>query len=92
MVQIRNIKDKSADLWRKSKDGSYETCEGAEYVGEIKTILQFNDVRVQIKELKSSEYFLYFDGSIYDIDKDGRIPDYPNGLFDEVDNFLDKLI
>lgn len=82
MVQIRDIKDIPCKLYGPND----------EYIGEIVNILQFNDVRVQIKEQKLSGYYFIFEGEKISISKNGFLDKYPQGLFDTEDNLLCKLL
>lgn len=63
-----------------------------EYIGEVTNLLQFTDVRVQIKELKLSGYYFIFEGEKISISKNGFLDKYPHGLFDIEDDLLCKLL
>lgn len=61
-------------------------------VATIDTLYEFNDIRVQIKENKAEGYYFVFEGQEITIDKDGRLPYWPEGFFDENEYQLMKLI
>ena len=66
-------------------------------IGLIDNMLSFTDVRVQIKKASVSGYYIKWvaeDGVKFKIEilKSGRMAEYPNGLFDEWDNFLDEIL
>ena len=58
----------------------------------FENILQFLDVRVQIMEQKLHNYYIKIGNEEYEIDSNGRVINYPKGLFDTMDKSLDKLI
>lgn len=82
MVKINKIEDTSVELY--SPDNKL--------IGTIDNILQFLDVRVQIMEQKLNNYYIKMGDEEYEIDNNGRIINIPEGLFDTMDKFLDKLI
>lgn len=69
-------------------------------IGDITSVLQLNDVRIQIMQQKLKGYYFIWmhdpknpvNGRRLDINPDGRMPDWPNGFFDEWDNQLSTLI
>lgn len=82
MVRINKIEDVSVELY--SPDNKL--------IGTIENILQFLDVRVQIMEQKLDNYYIKIGNEEYEIDSNGRVINYPKGLFDTMDKFLDKLL
>ena len=73
-IKINEVKDISCDLY---------DDEGV-FVGIITNILKFNDVRIQISKQKLTGCYIVFNGNKIDIDKNGELRDYPNGLFDTI--------
>lgn len=53
---------------------------------------EFLDLRVQIKENEAKGYYLMYEGQNIRIDRYGTLEDYPEGLFDFLDNCLLKLL
>jgi len=53
---------------------------------------EFNDLRVQIMQSQVEGYTFEFENEIFDIDKDGRLPLWPKGFFEVIDEQLRKLI
>lgn len=58
----------------------------------VESQLEFNDIRIQIKEQKLVGYSILFEGKKYLIDSDGRLPIWPKGLFDTAGNQLKQLL
>ena len=50
------------------------------------------DLRVQIKTHNIEGFFIMFNDERYEILPDGQIPNWPNGLFEEIPDFLEKLL
>lgn len=63
-----------------------------ELIGEIKNYLAFMDVRYQIKKNKLEGYYISFESQNYAIDSDGILRDYPQRLFNKMENYLSYLI
>lgn len=53
---------------------------------------EFLDLRVQIKKLQLSGYYLIFNGKKVRIDRNGELEEYPIGLLDTMTNFYWELI
>lgn len=81
-IIIKDLKDVPCDLYGPND----------EYIGKITNVLQFTDIRVQIKERKLSGYYFLFEGEKICIDKNGSLDKYPHGLFDTEENLLCKLL
>lgn len=87
MVKIKdNLKSTECDLWY-IEDGKKD-----DYVGHIKNEIQFNDVRVQIKQEQRTGYMIYWNGHKLLIDKNGRLPEWPDGFYDASTNLLIELL
>lgn len=82
MIKIKDINDESCDL--------YDPNHG--YLGRIDNMLQFADIRVQIREKKANGYYIKFQGRRIEIDYKGNLSDWPKGLFDKLNDLLFKLI
>lgn len=76
MIEIRNIKEPVATLYK-------ETDEGPVCIGEVTSYVQWLDVRVQIFKAQESGYYFMFGDRKIRIDRNGNQDDYPNGWFDE---------
>lgn len=61
-------------------------------IGIIDSYLQLLDVRIQIKNEQSSDYYISWNDIIIGIDKNGQLESYPEGFFDETINLLLQLI
>lgn len=55
-------------------------------------VLIFNDIRLQIKQKELNGYYIIFEDKKYEININGMIPSWPNGLFDTETHQLTKLI
>ncbi len=55
-------------------------------------VLIFNDIRLQIKQKGLSGYYIIFEDKKYEINTNGMILSWPNGLFDTETHQLTKLI
>jgi hypothetical protein len=53
---------------------------------------EFLDLRVQIKKLQLSGYYLIFNFKKVRIDRNGELEEYPIGLLDTMTNFYCELI
>jgi hypothetical protein len=53
---------------------------------------EFLDIRVQIKKAQVFGYYLIFNGKKIQIDKNGELEDYPQGLLDTMTGFYFELI
>lgn len=82
MIQLREIKDQMVDIY--APDGTL--------LGRTDNLLSFTDLRIQIMEAKVYGYYIMFEGQKVYIDENGRLPEWPKGLFDIWDNQLDTLI
>lgn len=76
-----------------------QTCELYDPQGNFVGILneyEFHDVRVQIREQQLVGYYCKFliNGKeiVFNIDKDGRSNDWCKGIFDTIEDSLDKLL
>jgi len=58
---------------------------------EIDNYLDFNDMRVQIMELKLEGCKVIYNQHVLDIDKDGRLLKWPEGFYDQLDQLFEKL-
>ncbi len=81
MVKINEIKETTAQLYHKDI-----------LIGNITSFLQLNDVRIQIKEEALTDYYITWKDDIIYIDKFGKLNEWPEGFFTELDTQLDKLI
>ena len=81
MVKIRTFKDIPVQLLYLG-----------ELVGTIETTESFDDVRCQIAQEMSCRYSIIFKGQEIYINHNGRPESWPEGLFDEHDRILDRLI
>ena len=59
---------------------------------EITTPYEFNDLRIQIKDLKANGYYFTFLGDKIPIDSDGGINIWKDGFFDEITHQLNYLL
>jgi hypothetical protein len=83
MIRKNNIKDEPCELY--NPDGGF--------MWTLNSELEFNDVRIQIKNQKLKGYYISFKGQRYEIDSDGRLPIYrPSGLFDTASNQMRALL
>lgn len=88
MVRINEtLKDPTCDLW-------YTGGEKPEYIGTIRSAIQFADVRVQIRkeENDKSVYMVYYNKQEIKIDRDGELESWPDGLYDQLSDLLIELI
>jgi hypothetical protein len=53
---------------------------------------EFHDARVQIKQCEANGYYVEYNGLRIDIDKDGRVGVWPDGMFDQITNSLINLL
>lgn len=81
MIKIKNVEDVPVKLYHEDQ-----------VVGTIKTVLQFLDVRLQIRDEDSTKYYVKFKGKKVSFDNHGKLMTYPKGLFDKADTLFDKLI
>ena len=61
-------------------------------VDTINNSATFDDLRVQICEAQSEGWEFDFRGGRYEIDKNGRVFGWPEGLFDETTKRLSRLL
>lgn len=80
-VKINNLKDSFTILY--GPQG---------HIGVIDNILDFYDVRVQIRENQLTGYYFGFDGEVIRIDKNGECESYPEGFFDKFSELAIKLL
>lgn len=59
---------------------------------ETNNLLLFSHIRVQIKENELEGYSVQYQDEIIPIDKNGRLPSWPDGFFDTWDNLLTRLL
>lgn len=81
MIKINKITPPTLDVY---------TSNG-ELIGEVNEY-EFLDIRVQIKKLQLSGYYLIFKGKKVRIDRNGELEDYPIGLLDTMSRFYCELI
>lgn len=81
MIKIKSISEPIVELYFKN-----------ELIGEIKSILSFCDVLVQIKEEGVYGYKVKYNGVMINIDKNGVLEEYPKGLYDQMTDLLIKLV
>ena len=63
-------------------------------VGKITSLLQLNDVLIQIKKNRLRGYFLFwsgFSGGVIRINKNGKLDEWPEGLYTQLDDQFDIL-
>lgn len=68
-----------------------------EFLWTIRSLLELNDVRIQIKRSGLSGYRLFYKGKddlIYTIEifEDGKLADWPEGFYDTYENQLNELL
>jgi predicted ATPase len=81
-IKINRIKETTAKLYDPEDV----------YVGTIKSVLQLNDVRIQIMGQKLSGYYIIWKDDKLEVTKDGRMEYWPKGFFDTFDYQLTALI
>ena len=90
MIKINNNIEKSYKV--------FLYCPIGEYIGRIKNYLAFLDIRRQIKEKNKEGYYLMFfentreNGIRINIDKNGKLDQWPKNLFNETNDLLTELI
>lgn len=62
-----------------------------EFVGKA-TYIELQDLRIQIKNNEATDWKVVYDGKIIPIDTKGNVTEWPNGMFDLIDEQLDQLI
>jgi hypothetical protein len=82
MIEVKKIVETTCDLYN-PKDV---------YVGTITSILELNDVRIQIKKQNVGGYYIKWKDYILDIDNKGYIEMYPPGFYDLFDLQLEELL
>ena len=82
MVKINDIKETTCTLI--DPQGTV--------VGKIKSQLQLDDVRIQIKKQQISGYTIEWQEQIINISKYGRLDPWPFGFFDITDIQLNELL
>jgi len=82
MIKINDIKDPAVDLY--DPEGNK--------VGTIETMLQFDDVRLQILKQEVSGYYVIWEGEKIEINKDSTLNRWPNGMFDVTEKMLAEMI
>lgn len=80
-IKVYRIKPQEVDLY--GPDG--------EFLASVNEY-EFNDARVQIKELGLKGYYIFFEGQRIRIDSRGRLEKHPDGLFDTLQDLWRKLI
>lgn len=81
MIEVKRITPPSVLLF--APDGDFKGV-----VNEY----EFHDIRVQIKENQAEGYYVVYKDTKVMIDKNGRIKNWPNGMFDEITNTLINLM
>lgn len=81
MVRIKNIEEPVVKLFF---NGSF--------VGEIKSGLSFYDVLSQIKEENVYGYSIEYNNEMINIDKEGTLEKYPDGLYDQLTDILLTIV
>ena len=61
------------------------------YVGSIENIYGFYRARLKIKQEEAQGYYIEYNGVRYEITQDGRLPDWPDGFGDFVENILSQI-
>lgn len=82
MVTVHNIQNKPVKVYTPSD----------ELLVETDNELVFTDIRLQIGEQRLEGYYIVFEGKKVDIEPDGSIKKWPNGLFDIAITQMAKLI
>jgi len=82
MIKINDIQDSPADLY--DPDGNK--------VGTIETMLQFNDVRLQILKQRLEGYVLHWKGLELELNNDGTLQSWPNDLFDITEKQMAEMV
>lgn len=82
MIKINEIVEPVSKLYDKDD----------KLVGEITSLLQLDDIRIQIKKEKVSGYYVIWNDQKIRIDKFGYLEDWPRGFYDNMDKQLDELI
>lgn len=85
MIVIKEIKESPVNVYH-----------NANLIGEIDSIYQFNDIKIQVMEQKlEGVYFIWKDQNNQERQinclTDGKCDDNPNGFFDVLDNQFTKL-
>lgn len=80
-IEIRCIRNKPVKIF--NPDGTL-LC-------ETDNDLQFNDIRIQIKDQKLEGYYLEFEGERSNIDSDGGVCNWMKGLFSTSTDQLNYL-
>lgn len=86
MIKINRIKEEPAGLFFKNDQDELI------FLGNIENSNEFYDIRIQICEEKSDKYCILFKDNFYDITKNGRIINWPKGLFDMSNILCNTLI
>jgi predicted ATPase len=60
-------------------------------IGEISSMLEFNDIRIQIMKNKVFGYYVIWEDKQINIDKYGNVDEWPKGFYDLIDEQLDNL-
>jgi hypothetical protein len=80
MIIFNKIEPQTVEVW--NKDGFFARVNQYE----------FNDIRIQIKNNKVEEFYIFFDNQKFYINKDGRVANWPIGLFDLFADQLTELL
>ena len=81
MVKIKNIEEPVVKLFFNGL-----------FVGEIKSGLSFYDVLSQIKEENVYGYSIEYNSEVINIDKEGTLEKFPNGLYDQLTDILLTIV
>lgn len=71
-IVINKIKEPSADLYNPAD----------QYLGTVCTLLEMNDVRVQIAKDERVGYYFLFHNERVPVEPNGQIKEWPEGFFD----------
>lgn len=83
-IRLKKIPEETVKVCRQLEDGSWE------HLG-FATHSEFNDLRIQIKEAKAEGYFVEFEDQLLVINKDGRLPVWPNEMLSLWETQLHQL-
>ncbi len=83
MIEIRHIEEPVCSLYDPED----------KLVGTINSLLQFTDVRVQIRRPQVEGYYVMWGMHKVCINKNGKLNQYyPIGLYDQFDDMINELI
>jgi predicted ATPase len=82
MIEIREIKEPECKL--------YDYADNL--VGVIRSLLQLNDIRIQLMEENQKGYYIIWEEKRIDIDENGTCSEWPYGFYDMEERQLWKLL